>query len=120
MAKNNVSICCDLSVFDGRLNYIRPASLLLTLLVMLRDTKTNKVKLSYNDGEELLKEEYKRVTSRSIKNWLRRLGQNGAIKRKFNGEIIVNPYYVYDGTKQDFDACVVEWERFRGVDVVVG
>lgn len=119
--KNNqdVSICCDLNVFDGRLNYLRSASLLLTILVFLRDVKTNKVQLTYSDGEEILKEKYKKVTQRTVRNWLRRLGQNGAIKRTYTGEIIINPFYVFEGSKQEHEACIESWNNFKGVDVLI-
>lgn len=108
---NNVIVKDNLSVFDGRLNAIRPAILLLQVLSYLRDRKTNTVKLSRQELLTVLTEENKAPCDRVVRYWRRRLEHNGAIKYHAS-TYMINPLYVFDGAQSDYISCVEAWNKF--------
>ncbi len=112
MKSHNVSIQCDLSVFDGRLSYMRCAQQLLSVLVYLREP-TNTLQISTKELIQALSDENKSVSARTVRGWLNILAKSGAIKYKYSGKMIINPHYVFDGTENDFFTAVKRWEEFK-------
>lgn len=110
---NYKTIQCDLSVFDGRLSYMRCAQQLLSVLVFLRETQSNTLTVSTKELVEALSDSGGTVSARTVRGWLNILAKNGAIKYKYSGKMIINPYYVFDGTEDDFFSAVKRWEEFK-------
>lgn len=118
----------DFTVFDGRLNKIKPAILLLCVLAELAKaegfTSEKNVVLIYRDEIRCaLNEDGKTVSDRTVKGWLSLLALNGAIKYKIQGyngrpnEIFINPAFAFTGTAAEYAATVARWREFSG-DVV--
>ena len=103
---------CDLTVFDGRLSYMRPAMQLLNVLVCLRDSD-NTLKANVKTLVEAMSDANRKVSERTMRGWLMILAQNGAIKYKYGGKIIVNPLYVFNGSLQAYNSTVSNWNAFR-------
>ena len=101
-----ISIQCDLSIFDGRLSYMRCAQQLLNVLVYLREQTTNSLHISAKELVSALSDAGGTVSARTVRGWLNILAKNGAIKYKYSGKMIINPYYVFDGTEDDFFSAV--------------
>ena len=109
---NTVSIQNDMSVFIGRLAYIRPAQQLLAVLSYLRD-QTNELKTSVKELVEAISEDNRTVSARTVRGWLNLLAKNGAIKYKYSGKIMINPNYVFEGTEDEFISALQAWESFK-------
>ena len=112
MELNTISIQCDLTVFDGRLSYIRCAQQLLNVLVVLREP-TNVLSVSVKELVEALSDGGKGVSARTVRGWLNLLAKNGAIKYKYSGKMIINPNYVFEGTEDEFVNALQAWESFK-------
>lgn len=107
-----ISINCDLSIFEGRLSYIRCAQQLLNVLVYLKDVN-NLINVKVKELVTVLSDSNKSVSARTVRGWLAILAKNGAIKYKYSGKIIINPNYVFYGTAENFYSTVKVWEEFK-------
>lgn len=125
MKENEIHINCDLSIFDGRLSYLRPALALLGIFVVFRKSKLYNPKtciLTMTRAQmiEALSDSRGKVADRTVKGWISLLCWNGAVKYKYEktradvpGKIMINPYYVFDGSESEFSEAVRRWEVFR-------
>lgn len=115
----------DFTVFDGRLQKIKPAILLLCVLAELAKTESftdgKNVVLIYRDEiRRALNEDGKTVSDRTVKGWLSLLALNGAIKYKIQGyngrpnEIFINPSFAFTGTVAEYAETVARWREFGG------
>lgn len=104
---------CDLSIFDGRLSFIRCAQQLLNVLVFLRNTKTNTLQVKSKELVEALSDSGGTVSTRTVRGWLNILAKNGAIKYKYSGKMMINPNYVFMGTEDEFISALTAWEEFN-------
>ena len=109
----------DISIFDGRLSYIKPAMLLLNVLVRCKSSD-NTVAIYKSDMVQAVSDNHRTVAPRTVQWWLERLAKNGAIK--FRAErhnvkapalIIINPYYIFDGLSKDYAAVLEHWREFE-------
>lgn len=101
----------DLSVFDGRLNAIKPALLLLQVLSFLRNKQNNTIKISREELLEVLKEDDKVPCDRIVRYWRQRLEWHGAIKYHAS-TYVINPRYIFEGDKDDYTRTVAFWNNF--------
>ena len=108
----NISTQCDLTVLDGRLSFIRPAQQLLNVLVNLRE-RGNFLNISVKELVEALSDSNRTVSARTVRGWLNLLAKSGAIKYKYGGKMIINPYYVFEGTEGELANAVRAWEEFK-------
>ncbi len=112
MNSNVVSIKSDLSIFEGRLSYMRCAQQLLSVLVFLKDGN-NLISTNVKTLQSVLSDQHRTVCTRTIRGWLALLAKNGAIKYKYSGRIMVNPRYDFDGTLEDYVATCENYENFK-------
>lgn len=112
---NSVNIVCDLTVFDGRFAYIKPAMLFLNVLVNCRDKSNNVVKMDRQDMlEAVCDENDKKVTERTLKGWISLLCMNGAIKYNYGTNVaIINPEYVFEGSQEEFNKALNNYKKFK-------
>ena len=109
---NNVSIKNNLSIFEGRLSYMRCAQQLLNVLVFLKDA-SNVVKANAKTLQSVLSDQHRTVCTRTIRGWLAILAKNGAIKYKYSGKAIINPRYDFEGTLEAYVKTCEDYENFK-------
>ena len=112
MSLNVVSIKNDMSIFDGRLSYMRCAQQLLSVLVYLKK-ENNFISTNVKTLQSVLSDQHRTVCTRTIRGWLALLAKNGAIKYKYSGKIMVNPRYDFSGTLEDYVATCETYENFK-------
>lgn len=98
----------DISVLDD-FDAVASAARLLLVYMQLRD-ECNKIKISKSALSNELGAGYRTVT-----DWINKLRRGGAIKYKYNGETILNPYFYYCGTETNFNRAKTEWEGFPAI-----
>lgn len=104
----------DISVFDGRLNYIRPALAMLSVLALLRDKSTNELRATQTTLAVALSDKRRTVAKRTVTEWRRVLALNGCVKYRKGGFYILNPLYVFEGTQDEFARAVETWNDYPG------
>ncbi len=99
----------DITIFEDRLDYMNKALSLLNILVQAKDS-FNRISAKKYDLAKLVNK-----NPRTVAGWLRILSLNGAIKYTYKGEIMLNPFFSFDGTEEDYNKTISEWKSFRSV-----
>lgn len=95
----------DITVLDD-FDAVASAARLLLVYMQLRD-ECNKIKISKSALSSELGAGYRTVT-----DWINKLRRGGAIKYKYSGETILNPFFYYYGTETNFNRAKTEWGVF--------
>ena len=105
MEKVKINQYSDL--FRGQKLGVRATKILYEYLIEVIDKKTNTTKVCRIELANILG-----ATDRTVKNYLRRLVELDALKYKFNGKIILNPKYYFEGEIRDFDKTIESYSKF--------
>ncbi len=119
----------DISIFDKRFKQIRPAKLLLDMLVYLYCLKDSPFKYAENTlkiselnlieamsevGVNELTKSQLQSKERRLRWWRTRLELEGAIKYKQSNVSLymINPLYYFNGTDAEFKKAKNRWNSF--------
>ncbi len=97
----------DITIFEDRLKYMNKALTLLNILVQAKDSFNRVTAKKYDIAKLVAK------NPRTVAGWLRLLSLNGAIKYKYSGDIMVNPYFAFDGSDEEYEKTTLDWAKFR-------
>lgn len=96
-----VNNTCDVSVFECRITYMRPALYLLNQMAVKRDVKTNNVTSDIETLRNYCFDGVKTPCSRTVRGYVALLLINDAIR--WNGNVfMLNPEYVYSGNQYEY------------------
>ena len=74
-----------------------------------RVDKLNLVKIPKSDVAREMN-----VEERTVKNWVKALSDVGVLKYKYSGTVRLNPIHSFNGTREDYEKALSEYERFKG------
>lgn len=97
----------DLSIFGERLEKMKSAMLLLNIYIQKCDA-LNRIQIKKTDLADVLGK-----SRRTITNWIIILARNGAIKYKYSGSARLNPFFSFNGSKEDYALAQKEWNDFK-------